>query len=282
MCRLLRYVLLAIAGGWLVSTTARAEHFQIVEPLRGRLVAMADLNGPQALVLHLGPVKRNYVRRADLDGPGYWCFERADLRKFVQWPVAIPGLMRFGVAGPDGVLWNGDQNRVVPFGVAAANRTLLSRSVVPNPPLAPLTVTFTNTHTEDLILGFADLRKHDFPPRTREHTVAHGATAQYLLDRDSGATIETVWSVLLPNGEVVNEVERTPVPPQRIWDVVVWEYKVTYRVAGQPELDMKSRRSLGVLFLPPGEEMPPTIDAYRESVQAGNPGAASAYANPMP
>lgn len=261
---------------------AKGEHFKIVEPVGGQLVGLADLKSPNELLLHLGLLTKKFLRRIDLDGPDYWCFEREDLKHFVQWPLGVPGFARFGTGGAGGIVWKGTEYRVVPFGPPVGTKTLVSRAVVPNPPLPPLTVSFPNTHTEDLIVGFADLRRHEFPPRPAEHTIPRGTTAKFSMARDAGAVLETVWDVVLPPGEVVRQVERLPIAPQQIWDLVVWELKVTYRVVGQPELDMKTRRSLGVLYLPAGADLSDTIDVYREALRANNPGAASAYANPTP
>jgi hypothetical protein len=157
-------------------------------------------------------------------------------------------------------------------------RTLLAERVVPNAPLAPLEVTIENRHTQDLIVGYVDLRKT--PPRPREHVIARGTTQRYLLERDSGATIERTYELITAAGNVVQQVEQIPVPPIRIWDLVVWEFKVTYQVAGRPDLDQKSRRSIGVIPLPPGALMPAKIDVYQAAVDMQNPGAAAAYLNP--
>jgi hypothetical protein len=158
-------------------------------------------------------------------------------------------------------------------------RTLLAERVVPNPPLPPLEAAVENRHSTALIVGYVDLRKT--PPRPREHLIKPGETQKYLLDRDAGATIERVYELITAAGNVVEQVERVPVPPVRIWDLVVWEYKTTYQVVGKPELDEKSRRSIGVIPLPPGAAMPPKIDVYQAAIEMNNPGAAAAYLNPQ-
>jgi hypothetical protein len=157
-------------------------------------------------------------------------------------------------------------------------RTLLGERVVPNPLLPPAEVAIQNNHTENLILGFVDLRKQ--PLRTREHLIAPGTTQKYLLERDAGANIERTYELITAAGNVVQQVEVVPIPPQRIWDVVVWEYKVAYQVVGQPQLDQKLRRSIGVIPLPAGAAMPPALDVFQAAVEEENPGAASAYLNP--
>lgn len=157
-------------------------------------------------------------------------------------------------------------------------RTLLAERVVPNPPLPPLEVTVENLHSENLIVGYVDLRKT--PPKPKEKLMKPGESQKYLLERDSGSTIERTYEVITPAGAVLVQVETVPVPPVRIWDLVVWEYKTTYVVVGQPELDQKSRRSVGVVPLPPGAAMPAKIDVYQAAVDNQNPGAAAAYLNP--
>lgn len=157
-------------------------------------------------------------------------------------------------------------------------RTLLAERVIPNPPLPPQEVTIENSHTQSLIVGYADLRK--VPVKPKEHAIKPGETQKYLLERDAGATIERTYETITPAGAVLVQVERIPVLPVRIWDLVVWEYKTTYIVVGQPEMDQKSRRSIGVIPLPPGAAMPPKIDVYQAAVDEQNPGAAAAYLAP--
>ena len=159
-------------------------------------------------------------------------------------------------------------------------RSLLAERVIPNPPLPPEEVTVQNPHTDDLLVGFVDLRKQ--PPKPKEHHIPAGTSKKFLLDRDAGATIERVYELITPAGQVLQQVENVPVPPVRIWDLVVWEYKITYQVAGQPELTQKSRRSIGVIPLPPGPQMPKTVDAFQTALDNKNPGAAAAYDNPKP
>jgi hypothetical protein len=265
----------------LLGRSAAAEHYKVLDGNTGQLLALADLNDPN-LVLHVGATNKAYVRQLELDGPGYQCFQSVGTNGYVRWPLIAPGPMSFGVGTADGIAWSGLENRVEQFGLIPGIVTLRSRQVVPNPPLPPATVTCQNSHTQDLILGFVDLRKHESPPRAKEHMVVAGTSQQFLLDRDAGATIVSVYDEVLPTGETVERVERIPLPPQRIWDLVVWEYKVTYQVVGSPELDMKTRRSLAVLHLPAGTQMPAAIDVIREAQQANNPGEAALYAQPQP
>ena len=46
------------------------------------------------------------------------------------------------------------------------------------------------------------------------------------------------------------------------------------------EFPQKSRRSIGVIPLPPGIALPPRIDVYQAAVEMQNPGAAAVYLNP--
>lgn len=261
----------------LCDSPAWAEHFRVLDPASGQLAAVADLNGA-TLVMHLGATNRTYSRRIDLDGQDFLCFERTDKNRFVRWPANLPGPLFFGVGNQDTIAWSDKEFRVQPFGPPPGTAVFKSRMVVPNEPLPPLKVAIQNSNTQDVIVGFYDIRKHPLSPR--EHTLPPQGSQNYLLERDAGATIETVFTVVTPAGDTVERVDRVPIPPQRIWDLVIWESKVTYRVVGRPELDKKTRRSLGVLYLPAGLDMPDTIDVFAEAQKADNPGAAAAYPSP--
>ncbi len=281
--------------------SVRAQDFNVFEPT-GQFSTVVTMNGP-TLIVPAGNVPLTFTRRIDLDEPGYLVFEQQGANKFARWPTTLPGSLYFGSdvggvvqwtsvktvaaavapvdpAGPIGQA--GPRGPIVPGGILPRRprRTLLGERVIPNPPLGPVEVTVENPHREDLLVGFVDLRKS--PPKPKEHSLPAGKSKKFLLDRDSGATLERTYELLTPAGQVVQQVETIPVPPAHLWDVVVWEYKVTYQVAGQPELTRKSRRSLGVVPLPAGQGMPPSINIYQEAIDMRNPGAASAYPVPTP
>lgn len=277
---------------WLLAgaASADAQQYNVFET-NGQFSTVVTMNGPTLLV-PAGNDQLSFTRRIDLDEPGFVVFEQQGANKFARWPTTLPGSLYFGSAVGGVVQWTSVKTVAaaavvapppqVPGGILPRRprRTLLAERILPNPPLGPIEVTVQNPHTEDLLVGFVDLRKA--PPKPKEHALPAGTSKKFLLDRDAGATIERTFELLTPAGQVVQQVETIPVPPARIWDLVVWEYKVTYQVIGQPELTRKSRRSLGVVPLPAGQAMPDELNIYQAAIDMKNPGAAAAYPVPKP
>jgi hypothetical protein len=158
-------------------------------------------------------------------------------------------------------------------------RTLLGERLIPNPPLPDALVKVSNTHSEQLIVSFIDLT--DPTKKPKEILIKPTASQTFQLKRDAGAKLERTYEVVTQARNVVQQVVVFDIPPQPIYDVLVWEYKQTYTVIGQPELNQMGRRSLAVLHLPAGDRMPAEIDAYEDAVDAGNPGEVAAYVRPQ-
>jgi hypothetical protein len=161
------------------------------------------------------------------------------------------------------------------FGPPPGARTLLAEQLIPNPPLSDALVKVFNSHTEHLIVSFIDLS--DPTKKPKDIQINAGKEVSFQLKRDSGAKLERTYEVVTRAGNVVEQVVVFDIPPRPLYDVLIWEYKVVYQVAGQPELNQAGRRSLAVLHLPPGDRMPAEIDAYEDALDAGNPGEVAAY-----
>jgi len=154
-------------------------------------------------------------------------------------------------------------------------RTLLAERVIPNPPLPDALVRVFNSHKEHLIVAFVDLT--DETKKPKEIQINAGKEVTFQLKRDAGAKLERTYEVVTQARNVIQQTVVFEIPPQPIYDALVWEYKVVYQVAGQPELNQAGRRSLAVLHLPPGDRMPAEIDAYEDALDAGNPGEVAKY-----
>ena len=159
------------------------------------------------------------------------------------------------------------------------------RQVIPNPALPPAQVSLDNSHAEELVVRVFDVRR---PDKTVEHRIPPGGSVAHAFDRDAGAVLEEAWLVPGPLGALVEQVRQTPVPPQRYYDIVVYEHKVTYRyvdpkrISGVQDFDLKTNVSLGVYPVPPGDMLPAAerLDIYRAAVSMRNPGAAAGFGPP--
>jgi hypothetical protein len=164
--------------------------------------------------------------------------------------------------------------------------TLVSRSLVPGPALPPVEIRLTNRHDEDLSVRIFDKR---VAGRPQEISIPAGESRSLPVDRDAGAMFEEVYLAPGAFGEVVQQVNRYPLPPRSLYDVVVYADRVTSvyfdRTTNRSEVPDSVQRSLvslGVFPLPPGELLRPDaqIDVYGEARYQRNPGAAAWFGKP--
>ena len=155
------------------------------------------------------------------------------------------------------------------------------RALTPNPPLPAVTVHFENSHTEPLVLRIHDLETGGRPV---ELEIAPGDSKPLRVQRSPGATLEEVFVSQGPDGQLVYDERRIPVPPRGRYTVTVYANRQTSvyfdRTRNKGPIPDESRNSLvslGVFVLPPGDLLDDGthIDAYRESRYRGNPGAAA-------
>ena len=157
---------------------------------------------------------------------------------------------------------------------------------IDNPPIEAANIEFENTHSEELVVQLIDKRHPD--ERPIELTIPPGQSTQLSVDRDAGA--EEVRLLLDPySGETIQELSRRKLPPKPLYDVVVHENKVTYRVIQKtlrgrktPAVTHSSLRSIGVFALPGGERISDgsVVDVYRDATHKQNPGAAARFPRP--
>jgi hypothetical protein len=160
------------------------------------------------------------------------------------------------------------------------------RHIIPNPPLAPAEVVLENTQDEELVARIFDVRRPERPTEVR--IPAHGRVT-HRFERDAGATLEEVNLLAAPGGQLVEDVNRYPLPPQQYYNVAVYANRVTsvYYDATKgrdlpPEEVNRSLVSLGVFPIPPGEllQSGDRLDVYREAKLRRNPGAVSQFETP--
>jgi hypothetical protein len=161
------------------------------------------------------------------------------------------------------------------------------RAVVPNPQLEPVDAVFENRHSEELVVRIFDVRQPDRPIELR---IPPGDALRQRLERDAGATLEEVYLAAAPGGQLVEEVSRYPLPPQQLYNVVVYANRVTSVYfdstkpggADTPEAITRSLVSLGVFPIPAGEllSVGARFDVYQEALRHRNPGAAARFDTP--
>ncbi len=164
--------------------------------------------------------------------------------------------------------------------------TLVSRTLVPNPPLPPVDVVLANGGRDDLSVRLFDKRVAGKPT---ELTIPAGERKTIRVDRDAGAVFEETYLVAAATGEVAQQVHRYPLPPRSLYDVVVYADRVTSMYfdrtknrSDTPDSEQKSLVSIGVFPLPPGDRLQQDaeIDVYGEAKYQENPGAAAAFGQP--
>ncbi len=163
---------------------------------------------------------------------------------------------------------------------------LTSRQVVPNPALPPIQVQLANGHRDELVVRVYDRRQDRRPV---EVSVKPGESQVIRVERDPGAVWEEVYLVPGPLGTLVEQVHQWPVPPQGLYDVVVYANRVTSvyfdrttNSSDVPDSTQKSLVSVGVFPLPPGDLLQDgdRIDVYGEARHQENPGAVAWYGRP--
>jgi len=160
---------------------------------------------------------------------------------------------------------------------------LVDRRIKPNPPLEPATILLRNPHREDLVVRIFDARQ---PNRPIETKIPAGGAVEQRIDRDSGATLEEVYLIPGPLGSVGEKVFQYPLPPKKLYDVVVYADRVqsiyfdrTTNKGPVPDEVQKSLTSLGVFPILPGNQIRSgeEIDVFRAAASQGNPGAVRLY-----
>ncbi len=185
-------------------------------------------------------------------------------------PIACaPGVGTFFTVDPLGRLisahWNGKGwTTAYALLLLARSPQLVSREVVPNPPLPPASVTLLNTGSDPLVVQIVDL----FDPRpSPDQKIDAGGKLLVSMTRDSGSTLEEVFLVPGADGLLREQKESHPIPPEQRYTLTVWSDKETYKVLpfkgakpGAPKavtegFSQRTQVSLGVIPIPAGEQL---------------------------
>lgn len=156
---------------------------------------------------------------------------------------------------------------------------LVASEFVPNPPLEPVDVAFTNSHTEALVIKVIDRTN---PRAADAQEIPRGSSTTVRLNRDAGGQVVEVWEFPVGLDGWGRQEKAVPVPPQVLYDVAVFENKETYRVIGrfqQKGFSMNSLVSVGVFEIAPGNEIVANtkIATYQDAKRSRNPGATARF-----
>lgn len=169
---------------------------------------------------------------------------------------------------------------------------LVSRQLLPNPPLPPAEVTLTNSGTDPLVVQIVDLFRPTQPP---EEKIPANGSVQVSLERESGGTLEEVFLVPGPGGILLEQTASHPIPPRQRYTLTVWSDRETYKVLpfkgakkGAPKsvtegFSRRTQVSLGVISVPPGDLLNDgeQMDLILITRRLNNPGAVAHFPRPV-
>ncbi len=169
---------------------------------------------------------------------------------------------------------------------------LVSRQLVPNPPLPPARVILINSGSDPLIVQIVDLFDPRQPP---EEKIPAGETLEISLARESGGTLEEVFLIPGPGGVLIEQTASHPIPPEQRFTLALWSDRETYKVLpfkdarkGTPKsvtegFSRRSQVSLGVIPVAPGELLRDgeQLDLVQIAKRLKNPGAVVHFPKPI-
>ncbi len=230
--------------------------------------------------------------------PGGWNLQPVGPGFAMGAPVACaPSVGTFFTVDPIGRLvcanWSGSKwstGYAVPQ--LAYTPQLVSRQYIPNPELPPANVTLKNPGADPLVVQVVDLFMPKQPP---EEKIKSNGEVTIQLARESGGVLEEVFLVPGPNGILLEQTARHPIPPQQRFTLTVWADRETYKVLpfkdapkGAPKsvtegFSRRSQVSLGVIPVPPGELLQDgeQMDLVLTTKRLKNPGAVVHFPKPV-
>lgn len=233
-------------------------------------------------------------------GNGQVGFERSDQTHHQLWRVtsdrSTPGGLRLESFTFPGNFLAGDANSNVslqswsrspsqiwyfddappPPTIVVPLQKMVQQSVVPNPPLPPVTARLTNSNRNELLVRIANLTKGT----ATDVSIPSGGYQTVEFQRDSGATLVERYDVIGPTGVVFTQQFTTQVPPSVLYDVSVYE-KFLQSIAidrtgksPNPIEDINYQpKSVGYFVIPAGDHFRGgNIDVFAQAKQANNPG----------
>lgn len=242
----------------------------------------------QQLVLFVGDQPpEHFVRHPVADNQFSLAYLQPETGATLLWPIQLPGRIVVDIPNVGRVMEPWD---LIP---SQAPNPSPRRQIrfLQNPPLPPVTVEFTNRHSEEVICQLIDRRNPNAPVK---FVIQPGESVKKRIQRDAGQTRQVV--AIDPGGSLLGIVSEAPVPPQGLYDLTVYENRVqsTYidrtgkdslvPQAFLPPQQSRSPRSIGVFALPPGEALKQgsRVDVFASAKRAGNPGGLSRWPVPFP
>ena len=209
-------------------------------------------------------------------GPHRYFFKIYALDRHLDLPARIATKKSLLAAMKGHILAEGELMGTFDPLTARPRARLISKEVIPNPPLEPVTLEMSNSHTEEIWVLVADLRT---PAQGRKFKIPAGKSASVKLDRDSGSTIVEQWEIMTPRGATIEE-RVAEVPPQQLYDISVYELfvqsvSIDRTQAGRGRVDNVNRvpKSVGLINVPGGAEFKGGKTQIYKHAKGRNPGA---------
>lgn len=218
----------------------------------------------------------NQLWRIQQQFGGGYCFESVAMPGFGITCIPNQGLWLQPIVYSPWQIWWAQQPS---FTFQQPQYRIANEQIVANPPLPPIKLRITNTHSDTLIILLADRRN---PAAPRKLRIPAGGSEVVMLERDSGATIQQTTEALDGFGNWNRQNYQIPVPPAVLYDVSVYEEFLQSiaidRTGKSPNAieDVNYQpRSVGFLLLPPGDQLQDNsvLDVYRAAADSRNPGS---------
>ena len=218
----------------------------------------------------------NQLWRIQQQFGGGYCFESVAMPGFGITCIPNQGLWLQPIVYSPWQIWWAQQPS---FTFQQPQYRIANEQIVANPPLPPIKLRITNTHSDTLIVLLADRRNPSAPRKLR---IPAGGSEVVMLERDSGATIQQTTEALDGFGNWNRQNYQIPVPPAVLYDVSVYEEFLQSiaidRTGKSPNAieDVNYQpRSVGFLLLPPGDQLQDNsvLDVYRAAADSRNPGS---------
>lgn len=259
----------------------------MITPVGGDMVRIQQSIGNQWLALSADPQARSQVRLAGINNSvsqcwrlqqfnGGYLFESVSMPGFGLTCVPNNGIWLQPIQYSPWQVWWPQQPT---FALPQPSYRVINEQIVPNAPLAPISLRISNTHSDGLLVLLADRRNPSAPKRLR---IPQGGSQTVVLERDSGATVTQTVEWLDGFGNWERREIQIPVPPVVLYDLSVYEeflQSIAIDATGKsPNVieDINYQpRSVGFILLPPGDQLQDNsvLDVHRAAADSQNPGA---------
>ncbi|TWU23956.1 hypothetical protein Pla52o_18790 [Novipirellula galeiformis] len=161
---------------------------------------------------------------------------------------------------------------------------IVDSSIVPGPPLAPVTIGLRNGGPSDVVVTIVNLENAAL---TRQIRIRPGDVVREAFQRQSAAEQVNTYRVITADGDFITKQVSIPIAANVLYEIVVHQWKLQSiaidRTGKSPDPieDIHFQgKGLGRFPLPPGEALQAgEIDVFRAAVQQGNPGTVAPITN---